>query len=73
MWYNNNNPFQHAKNMQQTTLKTFEIAHHEQYVFLSQCFQNASSAEATESIYMYKRINHLPLTDYRLLLMYPVK
>ena len=34
-----------------------EIARFEQFLLLSKCFQYASAAEATESVYMWEKIN----------------
>ena len=33
-----------------------EIAHHEQFLLLSQCFQNMSAAKAPESVCMWERV-----------------
>ena len=33
-----------------------EIARFEQFLLLSKCFQYASAAEATESVYMWERV-----------------
>ena len=37
-----------------------EIAYYEQYLPLSQCFQKWSAAEASESIYMWRRVKDFP-------------
>ena len=35
-----------------------EIAHHEQFLLLPQCFQKSSASEAWESVYMRERVNN---------------
>ena len=36
-----------------------EIARFEQFIRLSLCFQKSSAAEASESVYMWKRVKQL--------------
>ena len=36
-----------------------EIAHHEQFICLSQCFQKSSAAEAPESVCMWEGLNSI--------------
>ena len=41
-----------------------EIVHYEQYLFLSHCYQNASAAEASESVCMWEMFNPAKLSGY---------
>ena len=34
-----------------------DIAHLEQFLLLSQCFQKSSAAETSESVYLWERVN----------------
>ena len=43
-------------NKVENTVSKVEIAHHELFLLLPECFQNPSPAEASESIYISERV-----------------
>ena len=45
-------------NRDENSVAKGEIAHHEQFLLLPECFQKLFAAEASESVYMLESVNH---------------